>query len=287
MKKHQTYRPALDSLESRHVLSAMSAAAAARAQALMEIQVRNQQQAEIRAERLAAQQARIAIMEQAHAARTHVFAAVQPSTAASISVSPSRARFMPFASNTGSSIPTTVNVNGAFRPPIMAARASLLNAPGFVAPSRILIRPAFFGGTVRINVSRVARVSTGATALVGNLRVPISTLLATPTTTTTTTTTTANTGTFATGSTVTFRNGLPVTTSSNTANTFANTSLTIQMPNGFPTTLGLTTNNTLAQISPTIQFNNGFPTTTGFTPVVTSATTTAVMQTSNGLTVSG
>lgn len=220
-------------------------------------------------------------MEQARAARTHIVAAVQPSSATSISLSPGRARFMPFAFGAGSRIPNTVNINGMFTPGVVASRASLLNAPGFVVP-RILIRPAFLGGTARINVNRVAGPFTGGTALVGNLRVPISTLLRTPTTTTTT----ANTGTFATGSTVSFRNGLPVTTSTNTANTFANTSTAIQMPNGFPTTLGLTTNNSFAQISPTIQFNNGFPTTTGFTPAFTSGTTTTAMQTSNGLTMS-
>lgn len=283
MRKHKTRNPAFDSLESREVPSAMGMAANARAQALMAVELRQHHQAEIRAEHLAAvAQARAQRLAAFEAARAPHFAAAQVSGNSMVSVSPSRARFLGLAStNTNLGVPSTVNTSGALTAAAMFPRPTLLNAPGFVVP-RIRIAAPFLGGFSRsITVTNVARAQ-GPTALVGNLRVSIPTI-------TNMTTTTGNTaltsGSFATGATVAFRNGLPVTTSTNTANTFANTSQAIMLPNGFPNTTGLASSNLgVGSISPAIQFANGFPTTTGFTPVFTTATTVPVVQTSNGLT---
>lgn len=270
MKKRHTRNPAFDSLESREVLSTVGMAANARAQAIMAMEIRNQQQAEIRAERLAALRA---------AQMPHIVAAQQMSANSAVSITPARLRAMAANFATArTTFPSTVNVNGATTGFAMAPRVSLLNAPGF-APVRFAIVRPFGGGFSRfVTVNTVAG---GPTALVGNLRVPITTILVTPNTGNTVLTS----GTFATGGTVAFRNGLPVTTSFNTANTFANTSQNTVLPNGFPLTTGLNATNTTGNtLSPAIAFPNGFPTTTGFTPVFTTATTTPVVQTTNGLT---
>jgi len=302
MRKHQKYGPVFDSLESREVLSQVGIAATMRAQAIMAMHVRAEQQAELRAERLAALRA-------AQAPRMANFAPAQVSPTMVVPAANTRAALLAARNGNVANAPLVrLNSSGVLRQSFVAPNASLTNVPGFVKP-RIPIINAFAGGTRGRFLVNSTTALQGPTALVGNIRVPI----VTPTTTTTTLvsipgttvtiptgnvsstipTTTNGTSLVAAGTSVPFRNGLPVTTSANTANTFANTSSAIQFPNGFPNTSGLNQTNTLSTLSPTIQFPDGFPITTGLnglssfasTSPVSFATANPAMVTLNGLTV--